>query len=55
MPKATVKHMTAPVVAIPKAKAKEGKLTLCVVCGKGHVKPPSWPVSYPSLCEECDK
>lgn len=55
MAKATVKHMTAPVVIMPEPKSVETKLTLCAVCGKGHVKPASWPVSYPSVCKECDK
>lgn len=55
MTKATVKHMTAPLVVMPEAKAVETKITICVVCGKGHPKPLSWPVSYPSLCKECNK
>lgn len=33
----------------------DNKLTICVVCGKGHPRPPSWPVGYPILCEECNK
>lgn len=36
-------------------KVEEEKLTICVEYDKGHLKLTSWPIGYPSLCEECNK